>query len=327
MYDDWVENGFASGLIQDFFRPLNPYNFDAKIFKTERKNVLFYGISSKRYCLYKIRKNKIIIKDDDYSSHGLGYLLDPFSNDVNEKNDWNKDIWYDILNLHYGKTTLEELYEKYQNKYALSKFMASNPRILGRLSAFNKNKNYKNQFKPRNFCIIGFSNVINPNTGKIIKPLAPFCKPPRHAVFVDFVDYNDNSRQKLNGKQYWKLFWDVFLEYLNHSESKFDGNIGVLQRKHVVVTGVIHIGKESNRLDESELFGLDDSSYEMYQDESKIDEKFRKIAPKILKLKPKNVKKFGISKQTLWNVKCKIKGDGFYKISNRIKITFMMLIN
>ena len=45
--------------IQEFFQPLNPYNFDAKIFKTERKNILFYGISSKRYCLYKIRKNKI----------------------------------------------------------------------------------------------------------------------------------------------------------------------------------------------------------------------------------------------------------------------------
>ena len=204
--------------------------------------------------------------------------------------------------------------------------MASNPRILGRLAEFNKNKNYKNQFKPRNFCIIGFSNVINPNTGKIIKPLAPFCKPPRHAVFGDFVDYYDDSRQKLRGKQYWKLFWDVFLDYLNHPESKFDGDIGVLQRKHVTVTDVIHVGKESNRLDESELFGLDDSSYEIYCDESKIDKKFKEIAPRILELKPKDVKEFEISKQTLWNVNYNIKFNQFENISSRIKFCLIQLV-
>lgn len=304
--------------IQEFFQPLNPYNFDAKIFKTEKKNVLFYGISSKRYCLYKIRKNQIRIKDDDYSSHGLGHLLDPFSNDT-EKNDWNKDIWYDILNLHYGKVTLEELYEKYQNKYALSKFMASNPRILGRLSEFNKNRIYRNQFKPRNFCIIGFSNVINPDTGKLVKPLAPFCKPSRHAVYGDFVDYNDKSRHKLKGKQYWKPFWDLFLEYLNHPESKFDGNIGVLGRKNVWISDVIHIGKESNKLDESEMIGLDDSSYEIYQNHSEIDEKLRELAPRILELKPKDVKEFGVSKQTLFNVKNNIFCNKVNRISLKIK--------
>ena len=52
---------------------------------------------------------------------------------------------------------------------------------------------------------------------------------------------------------------------------------------------IIHIGKVSNNLDESELFGLDNSSYEIYHDESKIDEKFRKITRRILELKPKDV--------------------------------------
>ncbi|MGI0087731.1 MAG: hypothetical protein ACREBI_07185 [Nitrosotalea sp.] len=48
-------------------------------------------------------------------------------------------------------------------------------------------------------------------------------------------------------------------------------------------------------------------SYEIYEDLENLDSKFRKIAPRILRLKPKDVKKFGISKQTLWNVKKKIK--------------------
>jgi hypothetical protein len=313
--------------IQEFFQPLNPYNFDNKIFKVERNNVWFYGISSKRYCLYKMKNDKIKIKDDDYSSHGLGHLLDPFSNDPDEKNDWTRDIWYDILNLHYGKTTLEELYEKYQTKYALSKFMASNPRILGRLSLFNKNKDYINQFKPRNFCIIGFSNVTNPNTGKLIKPLTPFIKPARHAVFSDFVDYNDDSRNKLRGKQYWKSFWDVFLEYLNHPESKFDGDVGALERKHIVVTGVIHIGKESNNLEESEFLGVDSESYETYDDLVNLEKKFRKICNKILGLKPKDVVKFGISRQTFWNIKSKIRINKTNHISRKVKIMCISILS
>lgn len=306
--------------LQEFFQPLNPYNFNANILKVERENVLFYGISSKRYCLHTRQNDKIKIAKDDYSSHGLGHLLDPFSNDPDEKNDWNMEIWNDVLDLHYEKTSLEELYSKYENKYAISKFVASNPRMLGRLSKFNKNENYIHQFKPSNFCIVGFSNVINPNTGELIKPLAPFMKPSRHAVFGDFVDYNDGSGEKLHGKEYWKPFWEVFLEYLNHPESKFDGNIGVLERKHVNVIGVIHIGKESNNLEESEFLGVDDASYETYEDVRNLDKKFKKIAPSILKLKPKDVKKLGISKQTLWNVKQKIRLKQSDRISDKFKI-------
>lgn len=315
--------------IQEFFQPLNPYNFDEKIFKVEESNVWFYGISSKRYCLYKIINGQIEIIKDGYSSHGLGHLLDPFSNndkDDDKKDQWHKEIWYDILNLHYGKTTLEELHEKYENKYALSKFMASNPRILGRLAEFNKNNNYRNQFKPRNFCIIGFSNIINPNTGKLVKPLAPFVKPFRHAVFSDFVDYNEKSGLKLRGKQYWKPFWDVFCEYLDHPESKFDGEIGVLQRRHVVVSEIKHIGKESNNLDESEIFGVSSDGYEIYENFEDIDERFAQIAQKVLELKPKDVKEFGISKQTLWNVKQRIRVKDFDKITTIIKKRLLIVI-
>ncbi|SHO47632.1 DNA-directed DNA polymerase B [Nitrosotalea sinensis] len=306
--------------IQEFFQPLNPYNFDADILKVERENVMFYGISSKRYCLHTIKNGKITIKNDDYSSHGLGHLLDPFSNNPDEKNDWNKYIWNDIMDLHYEKSSLEELYSKYDNKYAMSQFMASSPRMLARLSNFNKNDRYQDQFKPFSFCIVGFSNLINPNTGELVKPLAPFVKPARHAVFGDFVDYNDNSMEKLRGKQYWKPFWQIFMEYLNHPESKIDGDVGILERKHVNVTGIIHIGKESNELEESELLGVGSGSYETYEDVRNLDKKFKKIAPSILKLKPKDVKKIRISKQTLWNVKKKIYTNQVNHISMKIKV-------
>ena len=59
---------------------------------------------------------------------------------------------------------------------------------------------------------------------------------------------------------------DIFWDYVNHPESKFEGDVGVLDRKYVTVSRVMHIGKESNHLDESEVLGVDADSYETYED-------------------------------------------------------------
>ena len=47
-----------------------------------------------------------------------------------------------------------------------------------------------------------------------------------------------------------------------------------MTRKHVRLSSIIHIGKESNELDKSELFGLDKSSYDIYEDKLEIERKF-----------------------------------------------------
>ncbi|MEX0862676.1 hypothetical protein [Nitrosopumilus sp.] len=312
--------------IQEFFQPLNPYNFDAKIFKLEYSKKWFYGISSKRYCLYDVVGDTIAIDDDKYSAHGLGHLLDPFKNNSDDESKWHKEIWSDIINLHYNKVTQESLVEKYSNKYALQQLGITTPSIQKRFKEYNDGKDYSSQIKPSNFAILGFSNIENPKTSKLIKPFAPYQNPAKHAVYEEFVDYNDPDRQKYQGIQHWKPLWDTIEEYMKHPESKFDGDVGVLERKHVWISSVVHIGKESNGLDESELFGLDASSYEIYQNESEIDEKFKELAPKILELKPKDVKDFGISKQTLWNIKNKIKSEQSKQISNRIKFNLLNLL-
>lgn len=54
----------------------------------------------------------------------------------------------------------------------------------------------------------------------------------------------------------------------------------------------------------------------MYED---LDEKFRKISDRVLELKPRYVKKVGISKQTLWNCKQMIKSHHLSRISRKIK--------
>jgi len=313
--------------IQEFFQPLNPYCFDTEIFKLEHTNKWFYGISSKRYCLYEIVDGIIVIDDEKYSAHGLGHLLDPFKNKPDEKSTWHKEFWKDIVDLHYGKITHEFLVEKYSNKYAIQQLSTTTPNMLDRFKKFNLGKDYSHQIKSSNFAILGFANKTNPETGKLIKPFAPYCNPAKHAVYSKFVDYNDPKQREFQGKEYWKTLWDTIEEYMRHPESKFDGDEGVLQRKHVRIRSIVHIGKESNGLDDSEMFGLDDSSYEIYQDESEIDKKFKKVASRILDLKPKDVKDFGISKQTLWNIKNKITTKDFGKIDIRIKFHFVNYMN
>ena len=299
--------------IQAFFEPLNPYNFKADIFKLEKSNVWFYGISAKRYCLYDIIDDKIVISDK-YSAHGLGHLLNPTHLD-----DWHKELWKDILELHYDKVTMDELVAKYQNTHALSQLTISTPRIYNRLKSFNQNKDYYHQIKPGNFTLVGFSNMQNENTGELIKPIAPFRNPARHAVYEDFIDYHDEKGTKLQGKEFWKELWDIFREYLIHRESKFDGDIGILQRKYVKINGILHIGKESNNLDESEILGLNPDSYSVYENREELEKQFKEISHKILELRPKDVKKFGVSKQTLWNVKNMIKHSNFHRITFHTK--------
>ena len=310
--------------VQDFFADLNPYDFDADIFKIEKSNVWLYGISAKRYCLYTIdeKTGEIIIDEEKYSAHGLGHLLDPLSNYDDKKHEsWHIEIWKNILDLEYKKTSIEKLYEKYDNKYAIQKLGISTPIVLNRIKDFNEGKDYHSQIKPSNFCIVGFSNMTNEETGEQIKPLAPFQKFVKDAVFDDFIDYNTQNSKKLRGKEYWKSFWDTFEEYLRHPESKFDGENGVLGRKHVFVTDIKHIGKESDVLNEP--FGLDEFSYEFYDDPERVDREFKENTDKILDLEPKDVKNVGINRATLWNVKKKIKKKEYDHITDKIKIKIL----
>ena len=205
--------------IQDFFADLNPYNFDADIFKLEKSNVWFYGISAKRYCLYTIdeKTGEVIIDDKKYSAHGLGHLLDPLTNyeKTNGKDaKWHIEIWKDILDLEYQKKTIEELYEKYESKFAIQQLAISTPVILNRIREFNEGKDYHSQIKPSNFCMVGFGNITNEETQQQVKPLTPFRKSLREAAHSDFVDYNSKNSKKMRGKEYWKSFCDTFDEYI-----------------------------------------------------------------------------------------------------------------
>ena len=92
----------------------------------------------------------------------------------------------------------------------------------------------------------------------------------------------------------------------------------------MIVGDIKHIGKESDVLNEP--FGLDEFSYEFYDDPERVGREFKENIDKILKLEPKEVISEGINRTTLWNVKEKIKKKEYEKISDKIKIKLLTVL-
>jgi hypothetical protein len=204
--------------IQEFFKPLNPYSFDKPLFKEEKKNVWFYGISAKRYVLYKKKGNEFLIeegKDKGYSLHGLGHLLSPFGKNKN----WHKMVWEDILKLHYRMITQEQFLREYYNLFAISQLTVSTFELMGRFKKLNRRKPYEKQIKPFNFFLVGVSNKDD------VKPISPYSDNPQKIVYEPFIDYK--TGKILKGLEYWRSLSDTLWEYVNHKESKLEGNIGI----------------------------------------------------------------------------------------------------
>lgn len=269
--------------IQDFFNPLNPYSFDKPLFKEEKKNVLFYGISAKRYVLYQKKDEKFIIKD--HSLHGLGHLTNPFSGDK----DWHKMVWEDILRLHYGMISKSQFLNKYSDLFAISQMSISTFGLMKIFKKLNRGKPYGKQIKPFNFFLIGVGNQSN------IKPINNYSDNPQEIVYKKFVDYT--TGRILKGSEYWKSLSDILWEYLNHKESKLKGDVGILERKHVNVDSFIHIGKETKNIERVGI--LDSPDYSIYGSEEELK-------AKIMKLTSKDARVIGLNEETLRCIKKRI---------------------
>jgi len=146
------------------------------------------------------------------------------------------------------------------------------------------------------------------------------CKSP--FIFPHFrrLRIPQNRRFKISfppPQAYWYTLDDILTKYVRHNDNKFDyDKEGIAHRKHIVVNRIRYIGKESNNIDESYVFGIDNDSYLEYEN----PEDFRQW---ILLLKPKNVKDKGISERGLRNFKQKVKnGKGLKNKSKIARILF-----
>ena len=121
--------------------------------------------------------------------------------------------------------------------------------VLHRFDKINKGKAWSEQIKPFNFYHVGFQTL--EENGKAVKPLSPFSNDPLNIVYEPFIDYETGEIKQ--GSHYFKQLSRTIIEYANHLESKFDGEKGVLERKHVQADSVVYIGKEANNIDEQVL--------------------------------------------------------------------------
>jgi len=149
-----------------------------------------------------------------------------------------------------------------------------------------------------------------------IIPCLPYDKDITGIQYKPFIDYkSDTTSDKLPlpSDAYWHSLEDELTQYVRHNDNKFDyDNQGIAHRKHIVVNRIRYIGKESNNIDETSVLGIDDDSYLEYEN----IEDFRQW---ILSLKPKDVKDKGISKQTLWNIKERIRKNEMKYRSKALK--------
>ncbi|MGI0012628.1 MAG: DNA polymerase, partial [Nitrososphaera sp.] len=207
--------------LQQFFKPLNPYSFHGDILKIEDDNyklqaesephysvdiysnpLLFFGISAKRYVLF--RKNGQAIKVIKCTEHGLGSFVDPFG----QEKDWIQTFWEHALADYYHNNgiTRNVLYSQLP---AASKQVVSTKTIMERFARLNKGRDYDNSIKPFNFFLVGAGSRQNRRTRQMIVPTVPFTKNNiKNIVGKPFIDYK--SGRKYVGQQYWRTLDEVY---------------------------------------------------------------------------------------------------------------------
>jgi hypothetical protein len=299
-------------LIQDFFRPLNPYSEEMEMFKIqeeegrELKDVWCLAFSSKRYAVYEYQNDTITILK--YSNHALGHYLgiDP------------KEFWYDMILLWYHPEKESEIISKYETKYAMSELMVSQYSFLKSFDGVNQGKPYSKRIKPYDAILVGTA-CRKDSAGMPIIPFVPKIDQYDEIPFMTFVDKSGRqypNSDSLDTVEYWKKMSVVFSEYRNHRETKLDSSDSVVQRKHLVFgkESIKYVGKEIHDLEESMIFGASKNDFIMYENEQ---EKLRRI---IESLTEEKAKELGISRRALFYWKKKIKEGGEILLKNKLSI-------
>ncbi len=180
----------------------------------------------------------------------------------------------------------------------MGKLALTSPFVLQRFKRTNKDK----RLKPFNFVIVGIGHRLDPSTKEPIIPIIAYTKNTDIVPFSPFTDYKTGKEYKDNTKYYWKPFSEFLFSYMDHNDNKYDGDIGELQRKQINIGDIEHIGKESNNLEESEVIGVSDNDYVIYDNKSE-----QKITDVIRNMITKDARRIGLSKMQMFRLKKKVK--------------------
>lgn len=253
---------------------------DENWFEGKRVQLYGYMLSAKRYCLFmEGPRGEVFIRKP--SEHGLGHLLspdDPVDEELAEDDDeeperdpnvgWIPDLWRRHVTNTLGRFTPR--LPAWMNRPAVQRESFTTPASL-KPFATDPAPAYADRLKPFNFmlraqaALAGEAIGIEPGRSRII---APFEKDPRKWLQLDWRDeYTKKPTRLTTGERLHpsmtqaKSMRDVVREYGEHPEPKSlapDGwpcrgeTVGLLARRHVAPSFVLHIGKEANRLEDVE---------------------------------------------------------------------------
>ena len=283
---------------------IEPVNFDPKTGK--QRQLWCLAISAKRYALFlRDRDGEPALlragqnnKEDQYSEHGLGHLLNP-SDPKSDDRSWIAQAWLNIVRHSLDLPTKTLAFER---RVAVGRMTVSSPAVMKPLQAINSGKPYTEQIKPFNF-------ILGCHVAKLGHPVGA---DPAHFHLIAPYDRDADKREAMlwidqySGERYRitasgphgsrrvarvKSYGDVLREYEFHPEAKcadssgstcVKQSLGLLRRRHVAIDGLVYIGKESNRLEEvqEQTLTVPGAAYTEYVDPRR-DEWAENILPKL----------------------------------------------
>ena len=298
--------GIANKL-REVTAPLNPYSEKTDVFKIEKADdgttldkQLCFCISSKRYCWFKWNGDRIEILKA--SNHGLGFMLYMSGDNL-------IDFWKNILYYHFGKLSKQDIETKYAGRYVSQQLTITSPQVLKRFKSVVKGRL---RISPFCFMVTGQAYRINQKTREPIIPVVPFTKDFEKVPYQPFFDLRTGKVYSENTEYYWKPLSEVFFDFYEHKEEKFDGTVGELKRKHITIEGINLIGKESNDLEQTEAIGADTDAYVYYNDNLK-----QKIAKRLEALTKGEALSIGMSAWQFYYLKKKISHNEIPKLKKK----------
>jgi hypothetical protein len=278
---------------------LNPYDRDVvpSLIKVEPENVgpddppdqeLYgYAISAKRYALY--RQSPLGRRIVKASAHGLGMYRRPYEDPPGWDKPWPawvEDAWEAIID---GDEQACDADPRLAAP-AVSQLTVSSPHLLAPFRHSNAGRPYADRVKPFSFMLVGHVDPLVPMPdgidGKGLVPVAPFASTGAAALSPPWRNRRDGRPVRVttdhrpgSGAIRLKTYADVLADYRRHPEHKSGDpaggpgvrtSEGLLPRLHLQVACVpVHIGKESNQLEEEESGAIvdpDEATVE-YRDE------------------------------------------------------------
>jgi hypothetical protein len=280
---------YKPGTIADLVK-LEPQNF-AVGDPTRPEELFCLATSAKRYVLYNRTDGGMVVRKA--SVHGLGLSRSPLRRNPDwdpekEWPEWVEVVWQRIIAEAEDRDPGPE--PDWFGLPAVSQLPVSSPLVLSPFRELNEDKPYSAQVKPFGFLLAGHVDPLAPlpeglAPGDVI-PVAPFTSKPGDLLSLEWRNRRDGSVLKVTtrprgqpGHVRLKTHGDLVTDYRLHPETKSGdprgglgrrGSVGLLPRLRVVARGVpVHIGKESNHLDEVEdgIITDPDEVYVEYRDE------------------------------------------------------------